>query len=202
MRIADVRIIIMCKAPVAGRVKTRLMSRYSADETVALHKAMAMTVIKRAMRLFDDVVIAADDMAHPFFAGFGLNITAQGAGDLGERMDRQLAMAFADGATAVILLGTDSPHMPDARLIAAADALKHVDVVLGPVEDGGYDLVGMNRLLSVFDGVSWSSGQVLEQTLTNIHQQGLAAQQLDTSFDVDFPDDVDRARKAGWMALM
>jgi len=193
------RVIIMCKAPVSGRVKTRLMSHYSADEAAVLHAAMATTVIKRAVRLFDDVVIAADDVSHPFFAGFGLTLLAQGEGDLGERMDKQLAAAFADGVDAALLLGTDSPHMPDGRLIDAANALKHVDVVLGPVEDGGYDLVGMNRLLSVFDDVLWSSGQVLLQTMTNIQCQSLNVQQLDTSFDVDFPDDIQRARKTGWI---
>jgi len=199
MRIPGVRVIIMCKAPVAGRVKTRLMAQYSADEAACLHKAMATTVIKRAVRLFDEVVIAADDARHPFFADFGLSILPQGEGDLGERMSRQLAAAFSSGANAVLILGTDSPHMSDSRLVAAAGALNHADVVLGPVEDGGYDLVGMNGLFSVFDGVSWSSGQVLEQTVTNIHRQCLAVEQLDVSFDVDFPEDIARAKKAGWM---
>jgi rSAM/selenodomain-associated transferase 1 len=193
------RVIIMCKAPVSGRVKTRLMSHYSADEAAVLHAAMATTVIKRAVRLFDDVVIAADDVSHPFFAGFGLTLLAQGEGDLGERMDKQLAAAFADGVDAALLLGTDSPHMPDSRLIAASDALKHADVVLGPVEDGGYDLVAMNRLQSIFSEVEWSSAQVLKQTVKNCHRHGLTVQQLDTGFDVDFPEDIDRARQNGWL---
>jgi len=198
MRVSGVRVIIMCKAPVPGRVKTRLMTLYSADEAAALHAAMATTVIKRAKRLFEDVVIAADDISHPFFADFGLTVIAQGEGDLGLRMNRQLAAAFADGAKAALLLGTDSPHMPDVRLIEAANALKHADVALGPVEDGGYDLVGMNRLLSIFDDVLWSSGQVLKQTMTNIQHQGLSVKTLDTDFDVDFPEDIDRARERGW----
>ncbi|MDQ6995971.1 MAG: DUF2064 domain-containing protein, partial [Mariprofundus sp.] len=111
MRFSGVRVIIMCKAPIAGRVKTRLMSHYSADEAAALHTAMAMTVIHRAKRLFEDVVIAADDVSHPFFATFALPVLAQGEGDLGERMDKQLATAFSNGASAALILGTDSPHM-------------------------------------------------------------------------------------------
>jgi len=200
-RSSDIRVIIMCKAPVPGAVKTRLMHRYSAAEAASLHAAMATTVIERASRLFDDVVIAADDIRHPFFAAFGLPLIDQQGGDLGARMHRQLQMAFGDGVHAALLLGTDSPHMPDARLISAAAALKQVDVVLGPVEDGGYDLVGMNRMLSIFDQVEWSSGQVLDQTLRNIHAQYLSVRQLDTSFDVDFPDDIDRAKLAGWILV-
>ena len=202
MKPAAIQVVIMCKAPVAGRVKTRLMSRYTADEAATLHAAMATTVIQRAGRLFDDVVIAADDAQHPFFQPFALPVVSQGEGDLGARMQRQIERAMHSGAAAVLLLGTDSPHMPDARLMTATDALKDVDIVLGPVEDGGYDLIGMNRALSLFDGVAWSSAHVLSQTLANIRRQQLTFSLLDASFDVDFPADIDRAILAGWQLNM
>lgn len=196
---AGIQVIIMCKAPVTGRVKTRLTSRYSPDQAAALHAAMATTVILRAARLFADVVIAADDVTHPFFAGFDLSLRAQGEGDLGQRMALQAEYAFAGGAGLVLLLGTDSPHMPDKRLLQVVSALQNHDIVLGPVEDGGYDLVAMRRpLASIFTGVQWSSGKVLAQTLINIERQGDAVALLDTGFDVDFPADVDRARQCGW----
>jgi len=198
MQRTGMQIVIMCKAPLPGKVKTRLMSRYSADEAVAFHQQMAMTVIERARRLFADVAIAADDPNHPFFATFALPVVNQGEGDLGARMQRQIERVMRAGVPSVMLLGTDSPHMPDARLIAAAEALDNADIVLGPVEDGGYDLVAMHRLHSIFEGVAWSSDQVLGQTLSNTHRLGLSVLQLDTSFDVDFPADIERARQAGW----
>jgi len=193
------RVIIMCKAPVAGAVKTRLMSHYSAEQAAALHRAMATTVIERAKRLFDDVVIAADDCGHPFFSPFSLPLLAQGEGDLGERMQRQMQLAFADGASAIMVLGTDSPHMPDSRLLKAAEQLQYHDVIVGPVEDGGYDLIAMSETFSVFDAVAWSSAQVLEQTKLNIEQLALTSWQLDMAFDVDFPADIERAKQAGWL---
>jgi len=198
MKRTDIQVVIMCKAPVPGRVKTRLIGRYTADEAAALHAAMATTVIERASRLFADVVIAADDPKHVFFDAFALPVVRQEEGDLGARMQRQIERALHSGAAAVLVLGTDSPHMRDTRLIAAAEALYAVDVVLGPVEDGGYDLIGMNRLLAVFEDVAWSSTHVLSQTLTNIQRQQLSVRQLDISFDVDFPADIERARQAGW----
>lgn len=198
-QVTGIQVIIMCKAPVTGRVKTRLTSCYSPAQAAALHAAMATTVILRAARLFADVVIAADDVTHPFFAGFDLPLRAQGEGDLGQRMALQARYAFAARAGSVLLLGTDSPHMPDERLLQAADALQDHDIVLGPVEDGGYDLVAMRRpLASIFTGVQWSSGKVLAQTLVNIERQGDAVALLDTGFDVDFPEDVDRAKQCGW----
>ncbi|MDQ6969039.1 MAG: TIGR04282 family arsenosugar biosynthesis glycosyltransferase [Mariprofundus sp.] len=193
-----IRVIIMCKAPTAGQVKTRLMPHYSAEQAAALHMAMATTVIERAKRLFDDVVIAADDCTHPFFSSFTVPLQPQGEGDLGDRMQRLVQRAFADGVDGVMLLGTDSPHMTDTRLLSAASSLQQHDVVIGPVEDGGYDLIAMSRPLPVFEAVAWSSDQVLQQTVSHIDSLGLSSQQMEMSFDVDFPADIERAQQAGW----
>jgi len=198
MKVAHVRVIIMCKAPVAGRVKTRLMSEFSANSAAVLHAAMATTVIKRAKQLFEDVEIAADDPEHAFFAQFGLPVKVQGDGCLGERMQRLVDQAFAEGVAAVLLLGTDSPHMPETRLLAAAGLLSEFDVVLGPVEDGGYDLVALSAAHPIFRSVQWSTPQVLQQTLANTQALKLSPTLLDTGFDVDYPADVERAQKAGW----
>ncbi|MDX8392563.1 MAG: TIGR04282 family arsenosugar biosynthesis glycosyltransferase [Mariprofundaceae bacterium] len=192
------RVIIMCKAPVAGQVKTRLMRAYSAAEAAAIHTAMATTVIERALRLFDDVVIAADDPAHPFFSRFDAPVIPQGEGDLGARMIRLMHDAFKQGAASLMFLGTDSPHIPDTRLVEAAAALAANDVVLGPVEDGGYDLVATGSDWPIFADVAWSTASVLDQTLANIKRLGLNSKLLASSFDIDTPEDLARAEDSGW----
>ena len=191
----NVRVIVVGKAPVAGRVKTRLFSRYSPEETAEIYRQMATTVIERAAHLFENVWIAADDPAHPFFAAFDLPVQAQGEGDLGARMDRLMHMAFDNGAEAVLFIGSDSPHMPDERLQTAAEALNDHDLVIGPVEDGGYDLIAMRSPQPLFEGIAWSSGRVLAQTLAHVERLGLNCRQLDTSFDIDTPLDLQRS---GW----
>ena len=193
-----IQLFIMCKAPVAGRVKTRLLRKYSHEETTILYMNMAETVIHRSSRLFDDVCIAADDTTHPFFSAFDLPLCVQGEGDLGQRMSRLMLQGFADGADAVMFLGTDSPHMLDSRLLQAMAALQDYDVVIGPVEDGGYDLIAMTAPEDVFDHITWSSGKVLEQTLSHIQRLGLSCLQLDVDFDIDYPEDIERAAQAGW----
>jgi len=197
-RVSSVRVIIMCKAPLEGRVKTRLMSTYSAAEAAAIHRAMATTVIERALRLFADVRIAADDLSHPFFARLAAPLVAQGEGDLGERMSCLMQAAFADGASSVLFLGTDSPHMPDTRLVEAAAALESYDTVIAPVEDGGYELIALKKDHPVFSDVIWSSPSVLDQTLANIHRLGLSCKLLAPGFDIDTPEDLLRARTPPW----
>lgn len=198
MKISNIIIIIMCKAPVPGRVKTRLMSRYSAIEAAQLHAAMATTVIERAKRLFESVVIATDNPKHLFFTPFGLPVVDQEGGNLGDRMQRQVSCAFAEGVDAVMLLGADSPHMADERLLSAACLLKENDIVLGPVEDGGYDLLAMNAVYPLFDGICWSTAQVFNQTLQKAEASGCRVGMLAPDFDVDLLPDLDRAVAAGW----
>jgi len=190
-------LIVMCKAPVPGRVKTRLMSTFSAEEAAGIHKVMAVTVIHRALRLFDHVCIATDDPEHPFFVQFDAMVVPQGEGDLGARMARLEHAAFAAGAPSVMFLGTDSPHMPDSRLLEASDALAVYDTVIGPVEDGGYDLIALRGDWPVFEGVAWSTPAVLNQTLANLNSLGLRYFCLSTGFDVDTAEDVRRVERLG-----
>ncbi len=194
----DLRVIILCKAPVPGRVKTRLLTRYSAAQAARLHAAMARTVIERASALCSDVRIAADDPSDPFFAAFGLPLLAQGEGDLGQRMARLARQAFQLGTKPLMFLGTDSPHMPASRLMEAGRALEEHDVVFGPVEDGGYDLVAMKRELPIFDDVPWSTAAVLRQSLRHCEALELRVACLAESFDIDTPADLDRAMALGW----
>lgn len=188
-------VIIMCKAPVEGKVKTRLMPQYSAQQAAAIHRAMATSVIDRVSTLFEHVWIAADIPAHPFFQRFNLPVIEQGDGSLGDRMQRLLLLACEQGRGPVLFLGTDSPHMENARLQQAAEEISSHDVVVGPVEDGGYDLIALNGPYAfLFDGIAWSSELVMEQTMQAIKTAGLRACLLSTGFDIDTAADLRKAR--------
>ncbi len=190
-----VQLIVMCKAPVSGFVKTRLSPPFSADEATAIHQAMAESVIERVSAMFSNIWVGTDDVTHPYFERFDLPIVDQGEGDLGDRMARLTSRAFADGASAALIVGTDSPHMPGSRLASAVGMLASFDVVVGPVEDGGYDLIAMNGAYTdLFRQIQWGSGVVLEQTLQRANTGGISVGQLDVSFDLDTPESLERAK--------
>ncbi len=194
-----IRPIVLCKAPRPGAVKTRLQPCFSPEQAANIHAAMARTFIANIARLFPFAWIAADDASDPFFSGFDLSVVSQGEGDLGERMARLLNLAISQGATGVLFTGTDSPHMSDARLLAAMRSLVCNDVVIGAVEDGGYDLIGIRGAHEgVFADIPWSTAEVVDATLCRLHELGLRYRLLSTGFDVDTPNDLTRLLRAGF----
>jgi rSAM/selenodomain-associated transferase 1 len=115
-------------------------------------------------------------------------LTPQQDGDLGRRMSAFLAGQFAAGATAVVLVGTDSPTLPVSYVEQAFRELESNDVVLGPATDGGYYLIGCSHRVSpCFDGVSWGTSRVLGETVARLAGQRLAL--LPPWYDVDTLDD-------------
>ncbi|MDQ6973537.1 MAG: TIGR04282 family arsenosugar biosynthesis glycosyltransferase [Mariprofundaceae bacterium] len=194
----DIKLIVMCKAPIEGKVKTRLMVKYSAREAMQWHQAMATTVIQRAQRLCPHMVLAVDDVYHPFFTHFNSPLYLQGDGDLGERMIHVMQQVCQQDE-AVMFLGTDSPHMLDQRLNQAVQALQSHDVVWGAVEDGGYDLIAMRQPYpDLFKNMHWGTEKVLAQSIKKATAMGLSYHLLEVSFDVDTPDMLKRAIKKGW----
>ncbi|RMH60209.1 MAG: glycosyltransferase [Zetaproteobacteria bacterium] len=195
---ADIRIVIMAKAPRAGYVKTRMCPPLRPKEAARLHERMLRTVLRRAQRLFDEVWLATDVPEHPMFATLtGVRVLMQGGGDLGARLRRMLRFSHGLDARPILFLGADSPHMPDQRLLQAASAMHRYDVVIGPVEDGGYDLIGLGGpYTEVFKRIDWGSDQVYRQTLRRCEEIGLRWHALPMFFDLDTYQDVLRAGNA------
>jgi len=65
-----IRPIIFCKAPVPGRVKTRMQTHFSPRQAADIHAAMACRVIEQVLHLYPNAWIAADDPRHAFFHRF------------------------------------------------------------------------------------------------------------------------------------
>jgi glycosyltransferase A (GT-A) superfamily protein (DUF2064 family) len=101
-----------------------------------------------------------------------------------------------------VLIGSDCPALRPSDLRAALRALRAgADAVLSPAEDGGYPLIGLRRVSRrLFDGVSWGSARVLEQTRRRLARLGWRWTELRTLWDVDRPEDVARLRRSGLLS--
>ena len=111
-------------------------------------------------------------------------------------MSKAITEAYRRGFGRVVIIGTDSPTLPRAYIREAFKRLKTkskgYSLVLGPSTDGGYYLIGCSGgIPPVFKGITWSSAQVLTQTLQRAVQKGLKAQLLPFWYDADTVEDID-----------
>src|SRR5260221_505907 len=206
------RLILMLKYPQAGGVKTRLVPALGAQRAGELYRALVRHTLNEVERLTPHEQIAVevriagapDAEAARDWLGKGLRLLPQGEGGLGQRMERAVCNAFAEGSSRVVVIGADCPELTPDHLHAAFRALESTDVVLGPAADGGYYLIGMRAFLpELFRGIEWSSALVMEQTLAAARGAGAGFQLLETLHDLDRPEDLpfwartDSAKAAG-----
>lgn len=123
----------------------------------------------------------------------------QGEGRLGLRLQRQVGRARRQGASRVVLIGSDLPELAAPDLEAAFAALAQADVVLGPAADGGYWLIGLaGDWPRLFAGgqaaIAWGGEHVLAQTLAVAERLGLVVALLPRRHDLDRPEDLKRWR--------
>lgn len=176
-----------------GQTKTRLAESIGSELAAELALAMLEVSLARFAGLADRHVLAySPPEAHREFesiAGPNWNLEPQSAGDLGQRMRAYFESALGAGAARVILLGSDSPTLPLARIQEAFVALESKDIVLGPSDDGGYYLIGGRIVPPVFEGIPWSTPEVWRLTVAALERAGATFHALPAWHDVDeFPD--------------
>jgi len=184
---ADFTLAVFAKAPVPGQVKTRFRPAVDDEQAAHLAAAFVRDTLGKAARLGPPVTVyyAGDRALLEPLAPRGLRWADQGGGDLGARMARVPAPC--------LLLGADSPHLPLLLLRAALAAIPGHDVVLGPADDGGYFIIGLRAPQpALFDGIAWSTEEVLAQTLAKAAALGLTVHQTPPWYDLDTPADLRR----------
>lgn len=192
-------VVIMAKTPRPGAVKTRLCPPLSPEEAAELYRCFLLDTIAklctcRQASLFIAYTPRTDRGVFAALAP-GLPLLPQRGRDLGARMADCFAQLFAKGYTKVLLTGSDLPTLPLRMIQQALDlmATPQVDVVLGPSEDGGYYLIGLRTLhRELFAEMTWSTSQVLAETVRRAEAQGLQMAYLPPWFDVDTPADLVR----------
>lgn len=195
------RLVLFTKPAVPGRVKTRLLGELSPEQAAELHRAFLDDVAERLLaaeargelELWSAWALVPGESVP---GGPGRALRQEGR-DLGERLANGLARAAreAGGAAAVAALGSDHPTVP---MESVREAFRRVeagaDVVLGPSRDGGYYLVALGaRALrpELFEGVPWSTPEVLARTEERAARLGLRVERIAGGYDVDTPDDLD-----------
>jgi uncharacterized protein len=186
-------LIIFYRNPELGKVKTRLAATIGDERALALYFLLAKHTREITQNLSCDKVVFYSDFVDKEDA-WDNNIfqkELQSGIDLGEKMQNAFSWAFDMGYQHVCIVGTDCFELQKEIIEQAFVFLKLNNAVLGPAKDGGYYLLGMNKLHSqLFKNKIWSSSEVALQTITDFNSLQLNFHALPTLSDVDTIEDL------------
>jgi rSAM/selenodomain-associated transferase 1 len=182
-------IVVMAKAPVAGRAKTRLCPPLEPEQAATLAVAALADTLQAVAWTPGTTrrVLVLEGEPGPWLPA-GFELVAQRGSGFGER----LANAVRDVGEPLLMVGMDTPQLTRALLAGALERLDapDVDAVLGPTPDGGYWAIGLAAAQpGVFDGVPMSTAGTCAAQRARLVALGLRIADLPALRDVDIWDD-------------
>ncbi|MFC5176842.1 TIGR04282 family arsenosugar biosynthesis glycosyltransferase [Nocardioides taihuensis] len=197
----DLRVLVVAKAPVPGRVKTRLgatIGATAAAEVAAaslLDTLLAGTAAAGAGRCH---LALEGDLAEAvrgrelLAAAAGWTTSPQRGSGLAERLVHAHA-AVPPGPGPVVQVGMDTPQVTAIDLVEVAGALGDADAVLGPADDGGWWVLALRDPAAARPllGVPMSTPTTHDDTLAALTAAGLRVAKAPALRDVDTAEDAE-----------
>lgn len=188
-------VVLFTRFPESGKVKTRLAKSIGEKNALDFYKVCCEHCFEETKKLgkttkFAFITENKDISKSKDWLGDDFRIEVQQGTDLGVKM-QNAADKILRKFDRIVILGTDIPDISSDIIQQAFEKLNEYDIVIGPSCDGGYYLIGMNKLHKmIFDDIEWSTERVLEQTITKIEKAGLTYALLPVLRDVDYFDDL------------
>ncbi len=185
------------KYPEKGMVKSRLSRHFDEEMIACLYRKFIEDLIERLsggdyqFRIAYHPTKRKNDFSREF--GDALSYMPQMGADLGEKMYNAFIQCFSEGFRSTVIIGSDSPDLPQKFVHDAFKALGKRDAVIGPSHDGGYYLIGFCResfTPEAFEGIAWSTDSVFKQTMEALDRAAIHVHVLPVWRDVDRPEDI------------
>ena len=191
-------IIIFCRYPVEGKVKTRLAADYGNKFASAFYRLSAEHTFEQCRKLipsgingciyFSDKNVESDVRK---WIGEGFEYHPQKGNNLGEQMSDAFCTMFSKGINYAVIIGTDIPDISDELIRRAYKLLDNNDFVIGPANDGGFYLLGMENFYpGLFDDIKWSTSSVYGELVEKILRQNLKFANMEVLTDIDTKADL------------
>tara|TARA_B100000795_G_scaffold229836_1_gene187040 strand:- start:886 stop:1485 length:600 start_codon:yes stop_codon:yes gene_type:complete len=196
-------IIIFVKNPELGKVKSRLANSIGEEGALKVYKYLlefTHRIIKNtnADQLFlfhNEKIIEANK-----WSILNCENKVQISGSLGEKMKNSFEFVFSKGFDNVVILGSDCLEITSKIINEGFSKLENTNVVIGPAKDGGYYLLGLNKVIpSLFKNMPWSASDLLVETIKKITKEKLNYKLLPVLSDVDYLEDLEG--KLDWTKL-
>lgn len=183
-------LMVFVRNPKLGTVKTRL--------AVTVGDKMALEIYMELMRHTAEVTqkLSADRKVfysekiekYDVWTEMSFSKALQNKGTLGQRMENAFSSAFEQGYKKVLIVGSDLYSLKASHIEKALEQLDKKEVVIGPAQDGGYYLLGLNKKLpALFCNKNWGTSSVLKETLKDLRTKSVALMEPLNDVD-DFED--------------
>ncbi len=188
-------LIVFVKNPEKGKVKTRLAADVGEEKALMVYYDLlefSKSLIYSGLNVY---IFHSPVLLQEFFWG-GAENKLQAEGDLGVKMSTAIQEVLNDGNDKVCVVGSDCFEITQQHIKEAFKALDKNDLVFGPAKDGGYYLVGMNKLQSaIFENMPWSQSGLMQATLEKVKNLNLNYELLEELSDVDYVTDLPKDYK-------
>jgi len=190
----SVALIIFIKNPQLGKVKTRLANSVGDKKALEIYnhllqitRVVSLQTSSTKYLFYSNFVDRADDWPENKFLKH-----QQMGDDLGKRMQHAFEFVFKLGHNKAIIIGSDCPTIMAEHLNQASNLLNENNVVFGPSEDGGYYLLGMNKVIpALFENQPWSTDLLLQSSIEQLRQLQFSHYLLPFLNDIDTLEDWD-----------
>ncbi|MEV6418202.1 DUF2064 domain-containing protein [Streptomyces sp. NPDC051662] len=177
-------LLVLAKAPLAGRVKTRLTPPFRPEEAASLAEAALCDTLAAVLAAPVQRRLLVLDGVPGGWLPAGIEVIPQSGGGLDER----LAAAFGLCTGPAVLVGMDTPQLTPELLAPALapDAWQNTDAWFGPALDGGFWALGLKAPdPALLLGVPMSVPETGAVQRARLLDAGLAVRDLPPLRDVD-----------------
>ena len=182
---------MLAKAPVPGRVKTRLQPAFTPLECAEIQRVLLDRTLGWALEVAPEATLLALD-GPPIEVPAGVEVIEQQGSDLGERLARAAGHGFRRHPGRLLVVGVDTRLAPEHASAATKQLDAGAEAVFGPALDGGYYLLALARPLPELfeiDGEAWGGERVLELSLAAAWKAGRRTALIRPERDLDTPAD-------------
>ncbi|QKX04275.1 glycosyltransferase [Aquimarina sp. TRL1] len=185
-------LLIFTRNPELGKCKTRLAATIGDHAALEVYKFLLNHTVSITEKLSADKAVYYSEKIrdNDIWSTASYIKYKQNGVDLGARMLAAFQEGFTNGYQHIIIIGSDIYDLQQHDIEKAFLSLKKHDYVIGPAKDGGYYLLGMNKLTpSLFSRKTWGTDSVLKDTLLDLQNE--AVKILEERNDIDYYEDIE-----------
>lgn len=190
-------LIIFIKNSIKGKVKTRLAKDLGDDKALKIYTQLLKHTcnISKGIDINKDVYYSKYIEKNDIWSTNIFNKYIQEGKDLGERMANAFQKGFEANNQSICIIGSDCYNLTSQIIEDAFKKLRTHDFVIGPANDGGYYLLGMNQYYpQIFKNKTYSTANVFRETIDEIKKLGNNYFVLPELIDIDNINDLKKMK--------